>query len=175
MKRLCENPKLTPQHRRTSYHQNPTLGVVTASSEAETSRAKLDVAIFGWVWLIVESENILHMQKLLRAKSSAPEVKNERVETFVCESFYLLLLYFYLLSCLYLLLLSFISCRLRLIGPFNAQSYFQVATFFIYSFSMHKSSKWASHHLHTTSSLIGSLFCSYYSNFSCEDFSMEKL
>ena len=35
---------------------------------------------------------------------------------------------------------------------------FHVTTFFIYSFSMHKSSKWASHHLHTTSSLIGSLF-----------------
>ena len=46
------------------------------------------------MWLIVESGNILHVRKLLRAKSSAPEVKNERVEAFTCESFYLLLLFF---------------------------------------------------------------------------------
>ena len=59
------------------------------------------------------------MQNLLRANSSAAEVKNEHVEAFACKSFYLLLLFFYLLSCLYLLLLSFFSCRLHLIGPFN--------------------------------------------------------
>ena len=86
--------------------------VVTASLEAKISRVKLDVAFFGWVWLIVESGNILCVRKLLRAKSSAPEVKNERVKAFACELFYLL-------SCLYLLLLSFFSCHLRIIGPFN--------------------------------------------------------
>ena len=96
-----------------------TLGVVMASPEAGTSRVKLDVAFFGWVWLIVECGNIFRMRKLLCAKSCALEVKNERVEAFVCELFYLLLLFFYLLSCLYLLLLSFFSYRLRLIGPFN--------------------------------------------------------
>ena len=132
-----------------------------------TSHAKLDVAFFGWMWLIMECKNILCMRKLPYAKSSASEVKNEHVEAFACESFYLL-------SCLYLLLLSFFSCVFASLGPSTAQSYFQVTTFFIYSFSMHKSSKWASHHLHTTSSLIGSLFCSYCSNFSCEDFSKEK-
>ena len=88
---------------------------------------------------------------------------------------------FYLLSCFYLfflfllLLLSSFSCRLR--GPrFRVQMPFlsRGKTFFIYSFSMQKSLKWASHHLHRTSSPIGSLFCSYYSNFSCEDFSMKK-
>ena len=96
-----------------------TLGVITASPEAGTSHAKLDVAFFSWVWLIVESGNILHMRKLLHAKSSTPDVKNERVKAFACEPFYLLLLFFYLLSCLYLVLLSFFSCRLRLIGSFN--------------------------------------------------------
>ena len=95
-----------------------------AFPEAGTSHAKVDVAFFGWVWLIVESRNILCMLNLLRANSSAAEVKNERVEAFAYESFYLLLPFFYLLFCLYLLLLSFFSCRLRLIGPFNAQSYF---------------------------------------------------
>ena len=57
-------------------------------------RAKLDVAFFGWVWLIVECGNILYVRKLLRAKSPALEVKNERVEAFAYESFYLLLLFF---------------------------------------------------------------------------------
>ena len=99
--------------------KSKTIGVVTTSPEAKISRAKLDVAFFGWVWFIVERGNILCMRNLLRANSSAAEVKNERVEAFACESFYLLLLFFYLLSCLYLLLLSFFSCRLRLIGPFN--------------------------------------------------------
>ena len=146
-----------------------------ASPEAGTSRAKLDVAFFGWVWYIVESGNILHMRKLLRARSSAPEMKKERVEAFACESFYLLLLFFNLLSCLYVLLLSFFSCRLHLIGPFNYAELLPGNNILhIYSFFMYKSSKWASHHLHTTSSLIGSLFCSYCSNFSYEDFSMEK-
>ena len=40
------------------------------------------------------------------------EGEEQRVEAFACGSFYLL-------SCLYLLLLSFFSCGLRLIGPFN--------------------------------------------------------
>ena len=33
------------------------------------------------------------------------------------------LVFFYLLSCFYLLLLSFFSCRLRLIGPSTVQNY----------------------------------------------------
>ena len=36
-----------------------TLGVLMASPEVGTSCAKLDVAFFGWVWLIVESGDIL--------------------------------------------------------------------------------------------------------------------
>ena len=60
------------------------------SLEAGTLHAKLDVAFFGWVWLIVESENILCVRKLLCAKSFAPEVKNECVEDFMYKSFYLL-------------------------------------------------------------------------------------
>ena len=103
---------------------------------------------------------ILRVRKLLHAKYSALEVKNERVEAFVCESFYLLLLFFICsLVCICCSRASFLVVFASL-GPSTAQSYFQVTTFFIYSFSMHKSSKWASHHLHTTSSLIGSLFCS---------------
>ena len=51
------------------------LGVVMASLEAGTSCAKLDVAFFGWVWLIVERGNILRVRKLLHVKSSSPEVK----------------------------------------------------------------------------------------------------
>ena len=88
---------------------------------------------------------------------------------------------FYLLSCFYLLflflllLLSSFPIVFVVLGlGFRCPSYRVVITFFIYSFSMQKSLKWASHHLHSTSSSIGSLFCSYYSNFSCEDFSMEK-
>ena len=84
------------------------IGVVTASPEVGTSRAKLDVAFFGWVWIIVESGNILHMRNLLRANSSATEVKNERVEVFACESFYLLLLFF-------LSALLFVSAALELL------------------------------------------------------------
>ena len=68
-----------------------TLGVVTASPEAVTLRAKLDMACFCWVSLIVEGRNILHMRKLCRAKSFAPEMKNKHVERFMCKSFYLLL------------------------------------------------------------------------------------
>ena len=64
-----------------------TIGVVKASPEAGTSHAKLDVAFFGWVWLIVESGNILRVQNLLCANSSTTEVKNERVEAFTCELF----------------------------------------------------------------------------------------
>ena len=84
--------------------------VVMASLEVGSSHAKMDVAFSGWVWLIVESGNILCLRKLLRANSSVAEVKNDRVEAFACESFYLLLLFFYLLSCFYLLLLSSFSC-----------------------------------------------------------------
>ena len=73
--------------------------------------------------LIMESGNILCLRKLLHANSSTAEVKNKRVEAFACESFYLLLLFLYLLSCFYLLFLSFFSCCLRLIGPSTAQSY----------------------------------------------------
>ena len=90
-----------------------------ASPEAGSSLAKIDVAFFGWFWLIVESGNILCLRRPLYANSSAAEVKKELVKASACESFYLLLLFFYLLSCFYLLLLSFFSCRLRLIGPFN--------------------------------------------------------
>ena len=62
-------------------------GVVMASPEARTSGVKLDVAFFGWVWLIVECGNILCMRKLLHAKSYAL-VKNEHVEAFAYKSFY---------------------------------------------------------------------------------------
>ena len=79
-------------------HKNPSLnhllGVVMASPEAATSRAKSHVACSGSVTLVVEGRNILCVQKLHHAQSSAPEVKNERVERFACESFYLLLLVF---------------------------------------------------------------------------------
>ena len=51
-----------------------------ASPEAATSRAKSHVACSGLVSLVVEGRNILHVRKLCRAQSSAPEVKNERVE-----------------------------------------------------------------------------------------------
>ena len=140
-----------------------TIGVVTASPEAGSSRAKMDVAFSGWVWLIVESGNILHLQKLLRANSSTAEVKNERVEAFVCELFYLLLLFFYLLSCFYLLLLSFFSCRLRLIGPSTAQSYLP-SNNILHIFILH--AQVIKMGVTPTNSLIGSLFCFYYSNFS---------
>ena len=99
------------------------VGVVMASPEAGSLRVKMDVAFSSWVWLIVERRNILCLQKLLHANSSVAEVKNERVEAFACELFYLLLLFFYLLYCFYLLLLSFFSCCLHLIGPSTAQSY----------------------------------------------------
>ena len=65
-----------------------------ASPEAATSRAKSHVACSGLVSLVVKGENILRMRKLYCAQSSAPEVKNERVERFACELFYLLLLVF---------------------------------------------------------------------------------
>ena len=106
------------------------IGVVTASPEAGSSHVKIDLAFFGWFWLIVESKNILLLRRPLHANSSVAEVKKEHVEAFACESFYLLLLFFYrlllffyLLSCFYLLLLSFFSCRLRLIGSSTVQSY----------------------------------------------------
>ena len=70
------------------------LGVVTASPEVGSSCVKIDVAFFGWFWLIVESENIFCLQRPLRANSSAAEVKKEHVEAFAYESFYLLLLFF---------------------------------------------------------------------------------
>ena len=65
------------------------LGVVTASPEAEagSSRAKIDVAFFGWFWLIVESGIILHLRRPLRANPSTAEVKKERVEAFTYKSF----------------------------------------------------------------------------------------
>ena len=111
------------------------IGVVTESPEVATSRAKSHVACSGLVSLIVEGKNILHKRKLRCAQSSAPEVKNECMERFACDSFYLHLLVlsaspsFYLLSCFYLLflflllLLSFFSCHLR--GPrFRVQTPF---------------------------------------------------
>ena len=62
------------------------------SPEAATSRAKSHVACSGLVTLVVEGRNILCVRKLCCAQSSPPEVKNERVERFACESFYPLLL-----------------------------------------------------------------------------------
>ena len=88
--------------------QRKKIGVVTASPEARTLRAKLDVAFFGWVWLIVESGNILRVRNLLHANSFAVEVKNERVEAFTFESFYLLFLVF-------LSTLLFVSAALELL------------------------------------------------------------
>ena len=70
------------------------LGVVMASLEAAPSRAKSHVACSGSVSLVAEGGNILYMRKLRCAQSSTPEVKNERVERFACESFYLHLLVF---------------------------------------------------------------------------------
>ena len=78
--------------------------VVTASPEAGSSRAKIDMAFFDWFWLIVESGNILRLRRPLCANSSAAEVKKERVEAFTCESFYLLLLSFF--SCVFVVELS---------------------------------------------------------------------
>ena len=80
-----------------------TLGVITAFSEARSSHEKIDVAFFSWFLLIVESGNILCLRRPLRANSSIVEVKKERVEAFTQESFYLLLLFFNLLSFLSLL------------------------------------------------------------------------
>ena len=77
----------------------PTVGVVMASPEAGSSRAKIDVAFFGWFWLIVDSKNILC---LLRANSSAAKVKKEHVETFMCKSFYLLLFFFFIYSLVFI-------------------------------------------------------------------------
>ena len=57
-------------------------------------RAKLDVAFFGWVWLIVESRNILCMQNLRCANSSIVEVKNKRMEAFVVVPVFLYALLF---------------------------------------------------------------------------------
>ena len=90
------------------------VGVVMASPKEATSHAKSHMACSGLVTLVVEGGNILHVRKLHRPQSFAPEVKNERVERFVCESFYLLSC-FYLLFLFLLLLLSSFSCRLR--GP----------------------------------------------------------
>ena len=73
-----------------SHDTHYALGVVMVSPEAVTSRAKSHVACSGLVSLVVEGRNILRMRKLRCAQSSAPEVKNERVEQFTCESFYLL-------------------------------------------------------------------------------------
>ena len=97
-----------------------------------------------------------------------------RIVLSASPGFYLLS-YSYLLFLFLLLLLSSFSSRLRA-PQFRVQtpSYRVVITFFIYSFSMQKSLKWASQHLHITSSPIGFLFFSYCSIFSCENFSMEK-
>ena len=100
-----------------------TIGVITASLEVGSSPTKIEVAFFGWFWLIMESKNILFLRRPLLANSFAAKVKNECLEAFVCESFCLLLLFFYLLFFFYLLLLSFFSCHLRLIGPSTVQSY----------------------------------------------------
>ena len=153
-----------------------TLGVVTASPEEATSHAKSHVAYSGLVMLVVEGRNILCMRKLCRAQSSALEVKNERVERFACTSFYLLLLVFiysllfissscllssfYLLFLFLLLLLSSFSYRLhgprfRVLMPGNI---------ILHIFILHAEAP----------TPIGSLFCSYCSIFSCENFSMEK-
>ena len=70
-------------------------GVVTASPEAG-SCAKIDVTFFGWFWFIVESGNILRLLRPLLPNSFAAEVKKEPREGLECESFYLLLLFFYL-------------------------------------------------------------------------------
>ena len=129
-----------------------------------SSRAKIDMAFFSWFWLIVESRNILRLGRPLRANSSTAEVKKERMEVFACESFYLLL---FACDSFYLLLHTKPTTKLKPQRALQLRRVtFQVTTFFIYSFSMHKSSKWASHHLHTTSSLVDSIFWSYYSNFS---------
>ena len=131
---------------------------------------KIDVAFFGWFWLIVESRNILCLRRPLHANSSIAEVKKECVEAFACKSFYVLLLFLSAtLELLFLCLRGGVESAMKLKPHWALQLHkvtFQVTTFFIYSFSMHKSSKWVLHHLQTTSSLIGSLFCSYYSNFS---------
>ena len=66
-----------------------------ASPKVGSSHAKIDVAFFGWFWLIVESKNILHLRRHLRANSFVAEVKKEYVEAFTCESFYLLLLFLF--------------------------------------------------------------------------------
>ena len=76
------------------YKEDPTVGVLTASPEAATSHAKSHVACSGLVSLVVEGRNILRVRKLCHAQSSALEVKNECVERFACESFYLLLVVF---------------------------------------------------------------------------------
>ena len=107
------------------------IGVVTASLEAGSSRAKIDVAFFGWFWLIVESRNIFCLRRPLHANSSVAEVK-ECVEAFACKSFYLLLL-FLSLALELLFLLSSPHWALQLCGVT-----FKVTTFFIYSFSMPK-------------------------------------
>ena len=69
-----------------------TLGVVTASLKTGSLHMKLNVAFFGWFWLILESGNILHLRKPLSANSSALEVKKEHMEAFMnlficCSSF----------------------------------------------------------------------------------------
>ena len=73
-----------------------------ASPEAGSSCAKIDVAFFGWFWLIVESKNILRLRSPLHANSSAAEVKKERMEAFACKSFYLPLLFFFICSLVYI-------------------------------------------------------------------------
>ena len=84
-----------------------------ASSKAATSRAKLHVVCSSSVSLVVEGGNILCMRELRCAQSSAPEVKNERVDRF--ESFYLLLLVF-----IYSLVFISSSCFCYLVYSLNA-------------------------------------------------------
>ena len=67
------------------------IGVIMASPKVGSSHVKIDVAFFGWFWLIVERGNIFCLQRPLLASSSIAEVKKERMEAIVCESFYLLL------------------------------------------------------------------------------------
>ena len=152
-----------------------------ASLEAGTSHAKLDVAFFGWVWLIVESGNIFFVCETFSVLNLACGGLRVRVVLSVlCVAlFFLSALLF--VSALKLLFLSFSPhwalqlCRELLFLSFNYAELLR-GNNILHIFILHAQViKMGSHHLHTTSSLIGSLFCSYCSNLCCEDFSMEKL
>ena len=99
---------------------------LTASPRQGLLVRKIDMAFFGWFWLIVDSRNILPLRRPLHVNSSASEVE-ECMEAFVYESFYLMLLF--IICCSLHANLSFVAPHETnneieaSLGPSTVQSY----------------------------------------------------